>query len=87
MCFTVKHISFFAPGEVAPEQAHALSVEFANRILGDKFEAVVATHIKTVQENLGHATAFTMNVYAHASQKMRQRSAENMEKYIHVVSG
>lgn len=39
--------------------------------------------IKTVQENLGHASAaFTMNVYAHASQKMKQRSASNMEAYI-----
>ena len=39
--------------------------------------------IKTVQENLGHASAaFTMNVYAHASQRMKQRSASNMEHYI-----
>ena len=39
--------------------------------------------IKTVQENLGHASAaFTMNVYAHVSQKMKQRSASNMERYI-----
>ena len=39
--------------------------------------------IKTVQENLGHASAaFTMNVYAHASQRMKQRSASNMESYI-----
>lgn len=39
--------------------------------------------IKTVQENLGHASAaFTMNVYAHASQRMKQRSASNMENYI-----
>ena len=39
--------------------------------------------IKTVQENLGHASAaFTMNVYAHASRRMKQRSASNMEHYI-----
>lgn len=39
--------------------------------------------IKTVQENLGHASAaFTMNVYVHASQRMKQRSASNMEHYI-----
>lgn len=43
--------------------------------------------IKTVQENLGHSSAaFTMAVYAHASQKMRQRSADNMERYIKSVS-
>lgn len=39
--------------------------------------------IKTVQENLGHASAaFTMNVYMHASQRMKQQSAVNMESYI-----
>ena len=43
--------------------------------------------IKTVQENLGHASAaFTMNVYARASKKMHKRSAANMEKYIQSVS-
>ena len=39
--------------------------------------------IKTVQNNLGHATAaFTLDVYGHASQKMKQQSADRMEKYI-----
>lgn len=43
--------------------------------------------IKTLQENLGHASAaFTMNVYAHASKKMHKRSAANMENYIRSVS-
>ena len=43
--------------------------------------------IKTVQENLGHATAaFTLNVYAHATQKMRKASAERMERFIQSVS-
>ena len=43
--------------------------------------------IKTVQENLGHATAsFTLDVYGHVSQQMRQESARRMEKYIHEVS-
>ena len=35
----------YAPGEVTPEQAHAAGVEFARRLLGDHYEAVVATHI------------------------------------------
>ena len=34
----------YAPGEVAPEQAHEAGVEFARRLLGDKYEAVVCTH-------------------------------------------
>lgn len=39
--------------------------------------------IKTVQENLGHATAaFTLDIYAHATQNMKQASASRMENYI-----
>ena len=39
--------------------------------------------IKTVQENLGHASAaFTMDVYSRASKQMHQNSADNMEHYI-----
>lgn len=44
--------------------------------------------IKTVQSNLGHATAsFTLDVYGHVSQKMRQQSADRMEAFIQKVSG
>ncbi len=43
--------------------------------------------IKTVQGNLGHATAsFTLDVYGHVSQKMRWQSADRMEQFIHSVS-
>lgn len=38
-------IHSYAPGEVSPEQAQKLSVEFARRMIGDRFEAVVATHV------------------------------------------
>lgn len=39
--------------------------------------------IKTVQENLGHATAsFTMQTYAHVSDRMKKESADKMEAYI-----
>lgn len=34
----------YAPGEVTAEQAHEAGVEFANRLLGDRYEAVVCTH-------------------------------------------
>lgn len=37
-------IHSYAPGEVTPEQAHEAGVEFARRLLGDKYEAVVCTH-------------------------------------------
>lgn len=40
-------------------------------------------HIKTVQGNLGHATAaFTLDVYGHVSERMKDDSAARMEKYI-----
>ena len=39
--------------------------------------------VKTVQENLGHASAaFTLDVYGHVSDKMKQDSAARMEEYI-----
>ena len=39
--------------------------------------------IKTVQSNLGHATAsFTLDVYGHVSQRMKQQSADRMEGFI-----
>lgn len=38
-------IHSYAPGETTPEQAHAAGVEFANRLLGERYEAVVSTHI------------------------------------------
>ena len=39
--------------------------------------------IKTVSENLGHATvAFTLDVYGHVTEKMRKDSADRMQAYI-----
>ncbi|MEG2187944.1 MAG: site-specific integrase, partial [Clostridia bacterium] len=39
--------------------------------------------IKTIQGNLGHATAaFTLDVYGHVSEKMKKDSADRMEQYI-----
>ena len=35
----------YKPGEVTAEQAQALGLEFARRLLGDKYEAVVSTHV------------------------------------------
>lgn len=43
--------------------------------------------IKTVQENLGHQTAaFTLDVYAHATNSMKRESANRMDQYIHSVT-
>lgn len=43
--------------------------------------------IKTVQENLGHhAAAFTLDVYGHVTEKMKQDSASRMEQYIKTIA-
>lgn len=38
-------IQSFAPGEVTPEQAHAIGVAFAQRLFGERYEVVVGTHL------------------------------------------
>ncbi|MCR5090026.1 MAG: hypothetical protein K6C08_11020 [Oscillospiraceae bacterium] len=39
--------------------------------------------IKTIQSNLGHSTAaFTLDVYGHATDKMKQLSANRMQQYM-----
>ena len=44
--------------------------------------------IKTIQGNLGHATAaFTLDVYGHVTDQMKQASASLMEAFIQAVSG
>ena len=42
---------------------------------------------KTVQSNLGHATAsFTLDVYGHVSDGMKKKSAMNVQQFINKVS-
>ena len=44
--------------------------------------------IKTLQENLGHATAsFTLSTYAHATPGMKRESAKRMTEFIRTVQG
>lgn len=43
--------------------------------------------IKTVQENLGHATAaFTLDVYGHVTEKMKREGADQLEQFIKAVN-
>lgn len=43
--------------------------------------------IKTVQGNLGHATAsFTLDIYGHVTEQMKRESADRMEQFIRNVS-
>ena len=37
----------FAEGEVSPQQAHDIGVEFAKRMWGEDYQALVATHLNT----------------------------------------
>ena len=42
--------------------------------------------IKTVQENLGHATAsFTLDIYGHVTEQMKRESAARMDRFIQAV--
>ena len=39
--------------------------------------------IKTVQSNMGHATAaFTLDKYSHSTERMKQNSAARMENFM-----
>jgi integrase len=43
--------------------------------------------VKTVQETLGHHTAaFTLDQYGHVTERMKQDSAERMERFYQSVS-
>ena len=43
--------------------------------------------IKTLQSNLGNATAaFTLDVYGHVTEQMQRESAERMENFIKSIS-
>ena len=43
--------------------------------------------VKTVQENLGHATSsFTLDTYGHVTEQMKKDSANRMENFIKSVS-
>lgn len=41
-------IQSFFPGEVTPEQAHRIGVEFARKLFGDRYEVVIGTHLDKV---------------------------------------
>ena len=43
--------------------------------------------IQTVQDNQGHATAaFTLDVYGHVTQQMKQESANRVEQFFKAVN-
>ena len=69
---------FFSPCLTAADLRHSYAV--ASIRVGDD--------IKTVQGNLGHATAaFTLDVYGHVTEQMKRASAERMNGFIKDVLG
>ena len=65
------------PGETPQE---ALGREIREEL---DTEIRIGDPIKTVSENLGHATvAFTLDVYGHVTPAMKQDSAERMQRLI-----
>ena len=38
-------IQSFKPGEVTPEEAHQIGLEFAQKMFGERFQVVVGTHL------------------------------------------
>lgn len=73
-----KHFKRIVESMGIPEQRfHDLRHSFAVTSLQN------GDDIKTVQENLGHhSAAFTLDVYGHVTDRMRQDSARRMQEYI-----
>ena len=47
---------------------------------------MIGDDVKTVQANLGHATAaFTLDVYGHITQKMQADSANRMQQFFNSI--
>ena len=78
----------FQQGEVTPEQAHEIGVKLAQKMWGDRFQAIVATHLNT---NCLH-NHFVVNSVSYADGKhyhdnkknlrlLRQRSDELCREY------
>lgn len=40
-------VQSFAPGEATPELAHKIGLEFAQELLGEKYQAIIGTHLNT----------------------------------------
>ena len=66
-------IQSFKPGEVTPELAHKIGVEFAKEMWGDRFEVLIATHLNR-QHLHNH---FVINSVSFADGKKYYDNTEN----------
>ena len=51
----------FALGEVTPEMAHEIGVKLANRLWGDKYQVIVATHLDKINHLHNHFVLNTVS--------------------------
>lgn len=79
----------FAPGEATPEIAHQIGVELARRLWGDRYQAVVATHLDKENHLHNHfvlnTVSFVNGIKFHRTEKdywdMREMSDELCREY------
>ncbi len=78
----------FKHGEVTPEQAHEVGVKLAEKMWGDRFQAIVATHLNTDclhNHFVVNAISFMDGKHYHDNKKnlrlLRQRSDELCREY------
>ena len=78
----------FQQGEVTPEQAHEIGVKLAQKMWGDRFQAIVATHLNTNclhNHFVVNSVSYTDGKHYHDNKKnlrlLRQRSDELCREY------
>jgi hypothetical protein len=64
----------FAPGEATPEIAHEIAVRLAERLWGEKYQVVVATHLDKANHLHSH---FVLNTVSFADGKKFHRTAQD----------
>lgn len=64
----------FAPGEATPEIAHEIAVKLAERLWGEKYQVVVATHLDRANHLHSH---FVLNTVSFVDGKKFHRTAQN----------
>ena len=52
----------FSKGEVTPEQAHEIGIEYAKRVWGDRFEVLVTTHVDKDSHMHNHVVVNSVSV-------------------------
>ena len=67
----------FAPGEATPEMAHKIGVELAQRLWGDRYQVVVATHLDKANHLHSH---FVLNTVSFVDGIKYHRTAKDYQE-------